>query len=223
MMITRLLPALLLTVLPVAAQQMNVRTLALRGGEFPQSFLKSKSEFVPLRFSEIQPSPAVKVQQESPLQIYQLSETEDGKQEYAVAAQVAVPAGSADLLLIGIADGDEARFVAFKDNISSAGAKDWVLINGTSEPILLQVGEDNEPIGIPAGQSRLAEIEAEDGKGAAAVARAKVNDEVKVIYSTYWPVFADKRGVVLFIEDQGKIRVKRISDSLQGDGTAEGE
>lgn len=217
MMITRLLPALLLTVLPVAAEPMNVRTLAFRGGEFPKCFLRSGGDYVPLRFSEIQPSVPVKVARENPLRIFQPAAEGAGGQ-YQVVASVPLPGDARDILLVGMNSGEELRFVAFADNISTASSRDWVLINGTSQPILFQVGEDTRPIGLEPGKAKLEKIESDDEKGAPVRAQAKIDGEVKLIYSTFWPVPADKRSVVLFLEDRGKIRVKRISDSLISGG-----
>ena len=45
-------------------------------------------------------------------------------------------------------------------------------------------------------------------------AQTPFDGEAKTFFSTYWPVYPDKRAVVLFVDDGKRIRVKRISDKL---------
>lgn len=67
-----------------------------------------------------------------------------------------------------------------------------------------------KPVKIAPGASQRHKITAENNKGVAVLAKGKA----KTFFSTFWPVYPDKRAVILFIDDGTKIRVKRISDKL---------
>lgn len=215
-MMKRILAFLLLAAVSVSAAPVKIRALALGSGEFPECFVKEGSKFVPIRFSKTQPSPMVKATLVSPLPIFIPTPDGEGDAEYSVAAKATLPAGAESVLLLGTMSGKEVKLVALKDDILSAGSKDWMLVNATTKPIAFQAGDDESPVLIKPGSSESHRITAEDGKGTAVSAQAKFGEKVKTIYSTYWPVFPDKRSLVLFVEIDGKIKVKRISDKLGG-------
>jgi len=71
-----------------------------------------------------------------------------------------------------------------------------------------------KPVKIAPGASQRHKITAENNKGVAVLAQVPVKGKAKTFFSTFWPVYPDKRAVILFIDDGTKIRVKRISDKL---------
>jgi hypothetical protein len=133
-----------------------------------------------------------------------------------VAHRVKLPAGAKAILLLGWTSGDSTRHVAIKDDVGAAGFDNWLLINTTKKPIAFKVGDKSSPVQIAPGKSRNYKITVEKNKGAAVLAQAPVKGKAKTFFSTYWPVYGDKRAVVLFVEDGNKIRVKRISDKIGG-------
>jgi len=44
--------------------------------------------------------------------------------------------------------------------------------------------------------------------------QAPLKGKVRTFFSNFWPVYADKRSVVVFVNDNDRIIVKRISDSM---------
>lgn len=211
------LPAVLVFLVGVGvapAQTIGVRTLSLRSGEMPEMFLKGTKGHHPLRFSAIQPAPAVRAVYANPLPLYKSGLDKDGKPAFTVVDKVKVPSGAKAILLLGWSAGDKARYVAIKDDFGSAGFNDWLLINTTTRPIAFKVGEKATPVQVAPGASKTYKISADKNKGAAVLAQAPFDGKAKVFYSTYWPVHGDKRAVILFVDDGKKIRVKRISDKL---------
>lgn len=195
-------------------QTIGVRTLALRAGEMPEVFLRGSKDHHPLKFSAVQPSPVVRAAAANPLPIYKSALDQEGKPAFTVVQQVKLPSGAKGVLLLGWSAGDTIRYVAMEDDFGSAGFNDWLLINTTARPIAFKVGEKAAPVQVAPGSSRTYKIATDKNKGAAVLAQAPFDGKAKTFYSTYWPVHAGKRAVVLFVEDGQKIRVKRISDAL---------
>lgn len=214
-MFPRLLPFLLvLGLLPAAAQQVEVRALALTPGDFPDVYVQGKDGFAPLAFSKIQPSAPLKAKASGFLPVYKRSAAGEGDKAYKIASRVKLPGDVDGILLLGMANGDKVRFVAVKDDIKSAGSRDWVMINASSKPVAFQVGKNSKPMRINPGETKLERVQVDDEKGASVVAHAPFDDKLKKFYSTYWPIRADRRSMVLFVDDGRKIRVKRIADQL---------
>jgi len=214
-MIVRILSALALSVLPVVAEQIEVRTLSLIPGEIPECFVEGKEGLEPLAFSTIQPTPPVELKVEGHLPIYRADAPEPGKPGPPLAAKVKLP-GSKEVLLLVMNVGRELRFVALEDNIGAAGPADWMLINATTRPIAFRVGGAGDPVRINPGTSKLERIRAKEDQGAAVEAHALFDDGPKKIYSTYWAIRAGKRSIVLFVESGEKIKVKQITEAIGG-------
>jgi len=199
---------------PASAQTISVRTLALRSGEMPEVYLKGPEEYFPLQFSAAQPSQPVRALAANPLPLYTSKMDDEGDQAFVAAHKLKIPAGAKGILLVAWNTGDEARYVAIKDDFGSARYNDWLLINAATRPVAFMVGKSAKAMVVAPGTSTTHRISAKKGEGAAVLAQAPIDGEAKTFYSTYWPVYADKRTVVLFVDDGPKIRVKRISDKL---------
>lgn len=196
------------------AQATKVRVLALKSGDFPELFLRGAEAHLPIRFSNIQPGEVMPALRANPLPIYRRDTNDEGEEIYVVAHKVKLPSGSGGILLLAWKAGDELRFVAIEDNFGSARYNDWLLINTGARPIAFKVGEDTKPIIVKPGSSSSYRIRAEKGSGATVLAQAPFDGESKTFFSTFWPVYANKRTIVLFVDDGEKIRVKRISDKV---------
>jgi len=199
---------------PANAQTISVRTLALRSGELPEVYLKGPEEFFPLEFSAVQPSEPVRAIAANPLPLYTSGMDDKGEQAFVAAHKLKVPAGARGILLVAWNTGEEVRYVAIKDDFGSARYNDWLLINAATRPVAFMVGENAKAMVVAPGTSTTHRISAKQGEGATVLAQAPFDGEAKTFFSTYWPVYPDKRTVVLFVDDGSKIRVKRISDKL---------
>lgn len=197
------------------AQTIAVRTLALRAGQLPEVYLKVGEEYQQLRFSAVQPSPAVHTLRANPLPLYKRGEDAEGNETYVIAHKLKIPAGAKGILLLSWQSENKVRYLAIKDDFGAARFNDWLFINTSKRPIGFMVGKKGEPVIVKAGKSvthRMTKVK--QGKGTSVTAQTMIKGKVKLFFSTYWPVFPGKRMVVLFVDDGRKIRVKRISDKL---------
>jgi hypothetical protein len=191
-----------------------VRTLALRADEMPELFLHTGKEYLPLRFSAVQPTETLQVLAANPLPLYRSGTDANGKAGFIIAHRVKLPDRAAGILLLGWKQGEEPRFVPVKDEFAKAGYNDWLLINASQHPVAFKAGETATPLLLKPGVSVTHRIGAEKGEGIAVTAQAPLKGKVKTFFSTFWPVYADKRSLVVFVDDGTRILVKRISDSL---------
>lgn len=210
----QLLVLSVISTLPVLAQTIEVRTLALRSGEMPEVHLKGEKDYQALRFSSVQPAEAVRALAANPLPLFVRGMDEKGKPSFVISGQVKLPADAKGILLLGWIEGKEPRYIAIKDDFAAARFNDWLLINASSKPVALKVGDIAKPLLLKPGVAATHRIDAPAGQGAAVIAQAPVDGESKVFYSTYWPVQNGKRAVVLFVDDGRGIAVKRIMDRL---------
>ena len=86
--------------------------------------------------------------------------------------------------------------------------------NATTQKLVMRVGAKGSTTQVVPGGTQRYRISAEKGKGAAVSIATVTGNTSKLFYSTYWPVYQDKRSLVLFVPDGKKIRVKRISDKI---------
>lgn len=197
-----------------SAQFLGVRSLALRSGDMPEVYLRGPKDHHLLEFSAVQPGVLVRALKANPLPLYRKEVSDEGEVTFTVASRVKLPAGAKGVLLMGWSAGKEAHYVAIEDDFGSARFNDWLLINTGRRPVAFTVGEKNKPVLIAPGGAVTHRVGAERGKGTAVLAQAPFRGKTRTFFSTYWPVYPDKRAVVLFVDDGDKIRVKRITDKL---------
>lgn len=199
-----------------AQETIAVRTLALRAGEMPEFFLRGAKENFALEFSAVQPGAAIRVPAANPLRLYRMNTDAGAIEAWTLAQRVGIPAGARSILLLALPDGEQTSFTAIRDDFAAARYNDWLLINASSRPVAFTVGEKSKPVLIASGTSTTYRVSATGGKGTAVLAQAPINDKPTVFYSTYWPVYNDRRIVVLFADQGPKILVRRIADILGG-------
>lgn len=197
-----------------SSQTLGVRSLALRSGEMPEVYLKGPKDYALLEFSSVQPGELLQSLRANPLPLYTKAMNDEGEEAFTVASKVKLPAGAKGVLIMGWSAGGETRYVAIEDDFRAARFNDWLLINAATRPVAFTVGEKAKPVMLAPGGSVTHRVGAERGKGTAVLAQAPIRGQTRTFFSTYWPVFPDKRTVVLFVDDGEKIRVKRISDKL---------
>lgn len=197
-----------------AQDTLAVRAMALSEGEMPEYHLMGVKEHLPVKFSAVQPGAVLRALAANPLPLYLKKTDTQGKVAWVAAEKVTIPAGAKGILLLAIPDGDRNRFLAISDDFAGARYNDWLLINGSTKPVAFAVGEKAKPVLIAAGASITHRISAASGQGATVLAQAPIYDKPTVFYSTYWPIYNDRRTVVLFADSGPSILVKRISDIL---------
>ncbi|MBC2602939.1 hypothetical protein [Puniceicoccus vermicola] len=197
-------------------QTIEVRSLALsRNDQLPEVFLREDAEFHPISFSHYQPSKPVTVSATSPLPLFKrLPMANEGLPP--VVARVPLPKDAEDILLLGWMNGERPRYVALANNLTSASARDWLLINTTNRRVAFRLGKDSKPVLVDSGQTLRYEIDVDLNKGAAALAVAETEtDGWQIFYSTYLPVFEGSRTMLLFVQDDEKIRVREITSQVE--------
>ena len=212
-----LLIAALISCGSLVARELNVRTLALDKRQvMPEYFLKVGEAYVALPFSAIQPGEVIQASAgETSLPLFESVKSEDGKVTYKVVKEVKLPPGAKGVLLLGWQATEGARYLAIDDDFMSAKYSDWLLVNTAPKDVGFRIGDDNKPIKIDANGVTNYKLTAAEGTGVSVIASAKWGEKVKTFYSTYWPVKAGERGIVIFFYQQGdRMAVRKITDTL---------
>ncbi len=201
----------------LAAREINTRTLALdKSGDLPERFVKVGETYVALSFSYIEPGELMPVVAgDSSLPLYESVESEEGKVSYKMVKEVKLPAGAKGVLLLGWIGPEGPRYLAVDDDFLSAKYDKWLLINTASKEVAFRIGDDNKPLRLKANSVQNYQLTAREGTGVSVVGQAKWGEEVKTFYSTYWPVRAGERGIVIFFYHKGeRIALRKITDIL---------
>jgi len=206
------------TLLQADEALLSVRTLGLDGIEMPEWHIAvGEDKYAQLEWPDSQPAAAVMAQAGKELQLYTKAAGENGEPEYKAERKVTLPESATEILLLASAAGKEGeiKLTAVADNLTKAGFNDWLVINLSERMVNLRFGKDNDPIALEAGESGVYKIKGEPGKGAEALAEAKLkNGEMRTIFSTFWSASAKQRSLVLFQEKDGHPKVQRIIDFL---------
>ena len=215
-----LIPTFLATLIAcgtLAARELNVRTLALVKGEnLPERYVKVAEKYVALSFSYIQPSEVIEtLAGEASLSLYEQVTDPEGEVSYKIAKAIKLPAGAKGVLLLGWKGVKDTRYLAIDDDFLSAKYDNWLLVNTASKELAFRIGDDNKPIKIKANGVTNYKLTAREGTGVSVVGRAKWGEKMKTFYSTYWPVRAGERGIVIFFYHKGdRIALRKITDIL---------
>ena len=190
-----------------------LRVMALGEGGLPEIYVKAGADYVLLEFSATQPSVTIRGTYLNPLPIYKRQQTPAGKEDYIITNRIPLPESGKGVLLLGWGTADKADYLALSDDFSGSGSADWLLINGTKQTLAMQLGKDTQFVKVPPSGATPFRVMAELNKGAAVnIAEPMEGNKWKTFYSTYWPIYPDRRCLVLFLNTGGKIKVKKISD-----------
>lgn len=190
-----------------------LRVMALSESGLPEVYVKAGANYVLLEFSATQPSLTVQASHANPLPLYRLQETADGRKDYAVISKVTLPESGKGILLLGWGTTEKASYLPISDDFSGASSADWLVINATTKPLAMQLGKGTSFVKLPPSGATPFRVMAELSKGAAVtIAEPLAGDRWKTFYSTYWPIYPDRRCLVLFVNTGDKIKVKKISD-----------
>jgi len=201
----------------MAAREINMRTLALdKAADLPERYVKVGQGYLALSFSFIQPGEVISVfAGNSSLPLYEQVETKEGNISYELVNEVKLPSGAKGVLLLGWISPDGPRYLAIADDFLSAKFDQWLLINTASMDVAFRIGDDNKPLMLKANSVQNYKLTASEGTGVSVVGQAKWGEEIKTFYSTYWPVRAGERGIVIFFYHSGeRIALRKITDTL---------
>ncbi|NWK56666.1 hypothetical protein HW115_13670 [Verrucomicrobiaceae bacterium N1E253] len=196
------------------ADSLELRTLQLDKQEMPDLYVNGAEGPELLSFSSIQPSALLQVDKTDPLVLYRQVKDGNGGLDYKQAFKVDIPDSAEGILLLAWKVSGKEKFMAIKDHFSKAKADQWLMINTSDRAIAFQVGAKTKPVLIKPSSIHIFDVKAQKGKGAAIMAKASIDQEIKTIYSTFWPVYAGKRLVVIISNTGEKIRVKPIFDTI---------
>lgn len=209
-----LITAALVTPLAAQAEKVAVRTLAFSSTSFPKLWAMDANSPVAMPFSKIQPSEPLRLDRGNPLRIFKGELNEKNLPADAAPTLVTLPAASS-ILLLGWMNGETPRFLPIPDPFTSAKHDDWLVINGSSQPVAVQIGAETKPTTVPPSSHSQIRVTAPVNEGAAVIIAAQSDKGWKTIYSTYWPIYPDKRCLVIIAQDGKKMRVNVISDEFK--------
>ncbi len=201
----------------LAAREINIRAMALdRGADLPELFVKVAGGYEPLAFSHIQPGEVFQTAIEaSTLSLFKQITSDQGSISYDVAENIRIPAEAKGVLLLGWTGHEGPRYLAINDDFLSATYDNWLLVNAAPKDVAFRIGENNNPIIVNANSVTNYKLNVPEGAGVAVQGQAKWGDKVRTFYSTYWPVKAGERGIVIFFYLQNdRMALRRITDVL---------
>jgi hypothetical protein len=190
------------------------RTLGISSSKFPELWVIDSGKPVAIAFSSKQPSLPLKADRISPLPIFKGPLNATGKPSDTTPSKVPLPASSS-LLLLGWMDGEKPGFLAIDDPFSTAKSDDWLVINPSQSEVAIQIGATAKPIPIKANSNQAIKNTAPAGVGAAVTIAAKQPDgSWKAIYSAYWPIHANRRGLVVVSQRGERFHVNYLPEKL---------
>ncbi len=197
-------------------QTIGVRLLALdENANIDERYLKAQDGYELLTFSSRQASQLIDTYvDEGKMLLYEKTPSEKETPSYRVADKITLPAGAKNILILALGGGDENAYLAIDDNFLDANYNTWMVINTASKPVSIQVGKVEKPLIIEVNCSKIYKVDAAAGAGTAVLAQAKWKGEMKTFYSTYWAIREGERPIVIFVEKENRIVVKKISDKL---------
>jgi hypothetical protein len=194
--------------------KLNFRTLSLGSSKLPELWVAAAGKSVPITFSSAQPSLPLKADKGSPLKIHKSPLGEKGKPTDPSPTLVDLPASSS-ILLLGWKEEEKPSFLAVADPFTTAKSDDWLLINHTEKKLTFQIGGDAKPVTLEPKSQQLFKCTAPVGEGAATTVSSTQEDgSLKTVYSSYWPITADQRGLVVVVQNGARVNVNFISDPV---------
>jgi len=210
--------------IPLQGQQekVSVRTLAITPGEFPTVWGLDSTTAVKLEFPTVQPSEAYQLSRDANFPIYQGELDEKGKPRDTSPSLLKLPEGD-DLLLLAWMQEGKLKLLPVRDAPASGKANDWLVVNMTHKSVGIQVGENKQPVAFPAVSCKPFHIDRPAGEATAIVMAGNDNGTWNKFFSTYWPVPADKRCLILLVQIGENIEVRQIFEDLNRKATKAAE
>ncbi|MEY3395783.1 MAG: hypothetical protein RL346_2020 [Verrucomicrobiota bacterium] len=207
-------------------QTISVRTMALSEIEGPPLFFATGGEkpWVPVHWSRRQPSrPTVTLAPEGVLSLFQMKENPDGKTAYQAAHALKLSPNAKEILLFAWMAEGTLQLQPVDDDFLGKQHNRWLLINFSDKEIAFKVGDESKPIFLKSKTSELYSINVAENQPATILGQARIRGkDPKLFYSSYFPVKAGRRTIVLFTNDGDKIRTKLVIDHFLPDAAQDG-
>lgn len=196
-------------------QTIDFRALAMTSGIETQLYYMNGESFEGLTATHYRPSArkTAHCDEEGRLILFEKVINPEGIETYIVKRRVGIPNESRQVLLLLAQSKDSLGIVAVHDNLST-NDKDWLFINLTPSPLLIQLGKENEPFRVSSGQALSYQVKLDTGRGAAVLIAALMEEKWKRVYSTFWPVEHGQRALVICVPDGKKVGVRKFYDSV---------
>lgn len=171
-------------------------------------------KWVPVEWSRRQPSmPAVTFTQDGVLPLFSEESDPDAKAGYKVSHRIKVPSGANEILLFAWMAEGKLQLQPVDDDFLGKNHDRWLLINFSGKEIAFRVGDESKPVLLKSKASKLYTINVDENKPASILGQARIKGaEPKLFYSSYFPVKAGRRTIVIFTDDGDKIRTKLVAD-----------
>lgn len=197
--------------------RLSIRTIAVDKGEMPVWYLATGDEsYTEVNWPVEQPTAPVVSTAAEELLLFSKEVNAEGEVEFKVDRKLAVPEGSNDVLILAWRDdGDEEiSLMLAKDDLKHAKFNDWLVFNTSKQVVTMRYGADGEAIQMEPSEAKPYRIDAEMGKGNSVTAQAMVKDNMRTIYSTYWPAPGNQRSLLLFFNKDNQVKLRRVIDPL---------
>lgn len=197
-----------------AKDKLAFRTLALSQAKFPDLWVVEAGKPLQITFSSAQPSPPTKADRVTPLPIFKGPLNDKGIPSDTTPTLVSLPASSS-VLLLGWMQGEKPGFLAIDDPFATMKSDDWLVINPSKSEIAIQIGASVTPIAIKPNSNQAIKMTAPAGKGAAVTIASKQTDgSWKAVYTSFWAINQNERGLVVVVQNGEKLNVNYITDQI---------
>lgn len=198
--------------------RLRIRTIAVDDWEMPKWHIVSDAgTYVELNWPTGQPTSTILVSKSRELCLFSKTTKNTDEAVFTVTRKLGIPEGMDEVLLVAWPDqGDgKAGIMVVRDGLRKSRYDEWLFINTSSLMVDFQYGSHAETIQLEPLGARTCRINPEQGHGCSVVAKAKVKDDWKTVYSTYWAAPEKQRSIILFSNKDNRVKVRRIIDFLQ--------
>lgn len=199
-------------------ERLSIRALAAEKVEMPVWHIATDTgEYKELTWPVEQPSSAIMSTAGRELPLFSKETNAEGEEEYNMVRKLTIPEPVTEILLVAWpVDGEgKTELMIVVDGRRQAGFNDWMLINTSKQKVSVRYGADSQAVQLEPVEAKPCRIDSEQGHGSAVLAQAKMKDEWKTIYSTYWAAPEKQRSLVLFYEKDKRVRLRRVIDILE--------
>lgn len=200
-----------------APARLRLRSFLLQGDEAQMLHFWDGEEMKSQRASLIQPSGELVLPYRSPLPVFREGELPEDGSAPTPMDRVDLPEGVERVLLLVRKTEEGFSFFAMEDSLHSADERDWMFFNMSARPVAFMIGEGTEPVMLPPRSHFTHRVNPQAGGGTPVMAAARFEGDVKTFYSTYWPMQAKRRTLVLLAPQGDGIQVRRIVERLPQD------
>ena len=202
----------------------NFRTLALEAGVEADLYYRFEEEFEPFTFSHYRPSvlQTGRCDREGNLILFEKFTTAEGGDQYRLFRKVRIPKDSETALILVMQKKDDLILSAIQDNLSEDD-KDWLFMNITPSPLIIQLGNEGKPFTVSPGQTLPYRIDFQPGKGVPVRIVRRSEEQWERVYSTFWPIYEGQRTLVICVQNGDRIVVRNFFESVIPVETEESE